>query len=118
MDEWIEIEGENKEDAIERACSALNTTRSHLRYEVMEEGQVFKIRACRLEEALEPKAAGDQGKKAQEFLSKLLEFFDSEVKVELGETEEEIRLDILGSGTGLLIGKHGSTLEALQHLVH
>ncbi|HLG20709.1 MAG TPA: RNA-binding cell elongation regulator Jag/EloR, partial [Bdellovibrionota bacterium] len=118
MEEWIEIEGESKEDAVERACAALNTTRSHLKYEVVEDGNALKIRARRVEEPIEGADPTEIGKKAREFLSKLLEFFDPEVKVEMEDLEDEIRLDIQGNGTGLLIGKHGSTLEALQHLVH
>jgi spoIIIJ-associated protein len=38
----------------------------------------------------------------------------AEVRVE--ETDEEIRAAVLGEDVGLLIGKHGSTIDALQHL--
>ena len=36
MEDWIEIEGTSKEDAIERACNALNTNTTHLHYEIAE----------------------------------------------------------------------------------
>src|SRR4051812_37065244 len=36
--------------------------------------------------------------------------------VEVEETEEEIRATINGEDLGLLIGKHGATIDALQHL--
>ena len=39
---------------------------------------------------------------------------DAEVVVE--ETDEEIRAAVKGEDVGLLIGKHGSTIDALQHL--
>ena len=39
---------------------------------------------------------------------------DSDVEVE--ETDEEIRVYVHGEDVGLLIGKHGSTIDALQHL--
>lgn len=39
---------------------------------------------------------------------------DAEIRIE--ETEDEIRADIVGDDLGLLIGKHGATIDALQHL--
>ncbi len=37
--------------------------------------------------------------------------------VDIAETEEEIRATVNGDELGLLIGKHGSTIDAIQHLV-
>jgi spoIIIJ-associated protein len=37
--------------------------------------------------------------------------------VDIAETDEEIRATVNGDELGLLIGKHGSTIDALQHLV-
>jgi predicted RNA-binding protein Jag len=37
--------------------------------------------------------------------------------VDIEETEDEIRATVNGEGLGLLIGKHGATIDALQHLV-
>ena len=39
-----------------------------------------------------------------------------DAEVELEETEEEIRVFVKGDDVGLLIGKHGATIDALQHL--
>ena len=36
--------------------------------------------------------------------------------VDIDETAEEIRATVNGDDLGLLIGKHGSTIDALQHL--
>jgi len=36
--------------------------------------------------------------------------------VEVSETEEELRATVHGDELGLLIGKHGTTIDALQHL--
>ena len=179
MSEWIEIEGASKEDAIERACNALNTTTSYLSYQVIGGGG-RKIRARKIEEGEAQKAkeksqpekprvetdetetetetdAGDQasdeddametrgnrepesgrsrrrnyeeeepdeeveatdvGKDAQETLKTILGYIEEEATVELTERTKSIDLEIKGSGSGLLIGRRGQTLEALQHLV-
>jgi spoIIIJ-associated protein len=36
--------------------------------------------------------------------------------VDIGESDDEIRATVNGEDLGLLIGKHGSTIDALQHL--
>ena len=36
--------------------------------------------------------------------------------VDIGESDEEIRATVNGDDLGLLIGKHGATIDALQHL--
>ena len=36
--------------------------------------------------------------------------------LDIDETAEEIRATVNGDDLGLLIGKHGSTIDALQHL--
>lgn len=141
IEEWLEIEGRSKEDALERACNALNTTLPYLEYEILA-GNGSKIRARKRErpkdpegseperedapEEVGPEAAppaakletpSDVGQRAKELLSELLKYIDERAGVELRETSEEIALEILGDGSGLFIGKRGATLEALQHLV-
>jgi spoIIIJ-associated protein len=39
-----------------------------------------------------------------------------DARVEVEETDEEIRATVSGDDLGLLIGRHGSTIDALQHL--
>lgn len=55
-DDWVEIEASSKNDAIERACIALNTTRAFLKYEVLNDSG-RKIRARKIEATEQPKAA-------------------------------------------------------------
>lgn len=117
MDEWIEIEGSSKDEAIERACDALNTTRSYLFFEMMDEGKTTKIRARKREEAEVQEVNTHLGADAKEILQTIVRFIDEETEVELMEDENEIQLEISGDRAGLLIGKHGNTLQALQHLV-
>jgi len=42
--------------------------------------------------------------------------FELRASVDIEETEDEIRATVNGEDLGLLIGKHGSTIDALQHL--
>src|SRR4051812_5854379 len=42
--------------------------------------------------------------------------FELRASVDLEETDDEIRATVNGEDLGLLIGKHGSTIDAVQHL--
>src|SRR5947207_3846276 len=42
--------------------------------------------------------------------------FELRSSVDIEETDEEIRATVNGEDLGLLIGKHGSTIDAIQHL--
>ncbi len=117
MEEWIEIEGSNKDEAIERACNALNTTRSYLFFETLDEGKTTKIRARKREEEEVEEVQTNVGAEAKEILENIVRHIDEETQVDLVEDESEVQLEIIGDNAGLLIGKHGNTLQALQHLV-
>lgn len=51
------------------------------------------------------------------FLSDLLKHMQIEATVEAAETEDGLRLNILSETDGLLIGRRGETLDALQYIV-
>ncbi|MCB0326040.1 MAG: KH domain-containing protein [Bdellovibrionales bacterium] len=59
----------------------------------------------------------EQGKVAKEYLEKIVAQIKEGTTVELFETNRQIRLEIESDESGLFIGKHGSTLEAIQHLL-
>jgi spoIIIJ-associated protein len=40
------------------------------------------------------------------------------VRVDIGEDEESLAVSVQGGDLGLLIGKHGQTIDAIQHLVN
>ncbi len=51
------------------------------------------------------------------FLSDLLNRMQIEATVEAAETEDGLRLNILSATDGLLIGRRGETLDAIQYIV-
>src|SRR5207245_1156345 len=56
--------------------------------------------------------------KAAEVLRTLLDKMDVEHEVVATEDEERVTLEVKGPETGLIIGKKGQTLDALQYLVN
>ncbi|PKN34318.1 MAG: hypothetical protein CVU61_09055 [Deltaproteobacteria bacterium HGW-Deltaproteobacteria-19] len=56
--------------------------------------------------------------KARELLVGILIRMDLEYPVTIEETEDAVRLNIQGECSGLLIGKHGQNLDAIQYIVN
>src|SRR5215208_675428 len=78
------------------------------------------IRAMERDETQQD-AAGDElpeepTERIREMLSHVAEGFGLDATVEVDEADEEIRATVNGDDLGLLIGKHGTTIDALQHL--
>ena len=73
------------------------------------------------EEIIEPK--DDRTKRALEFVSDVVREMELDCRVLLrrprdGDAEDEINIEIIGRDAGLVIGKKGQVLQALQSLTH
>jgi spoIIIJ-associated protein len=131
---FVETDGRNLEEAVKKACELLQTSREDLSVEILENGSSgflgIGARKARIRAALKEAAplavpkisppAGENGLggKAQAALKGLLEHLDMEARVEMKEDGERIYLNIQGDGGGLLIGRKGQTLDALEYLVN
>lgn len=79
------------------------------------------VRPARREEprvAAPPPAVRETALKAKEILEGILRRMSVNARVSIRETPEVILLQIEGNDNGLLIGKRGQTLDALQYLVN
>lgn len=95
---------QEQEEAEERAAKAL------------ERKDPAPSQARRPAEVIEP---GPCAEEARRVLQELLRWLSDQARVHIREeTEERILLEIEGDKTGLLIGKRGQTLDALQYLVN
>jgi spoIIIJ-associated protein len=52
----------------------------------------------------------------RELVERIVDELGLEAAVDITETDEELRANVDGEELGLLIGKHGTTIDALQHL--
>lgn len=60
----------------------------------------------------------DTVKRGEAFLADVTKEMGTTVTVKVIETEDEVTFDLIGEDLGLLIGKRGQTLNALQYLTH
>jgi spoIIIJ-associated protein len=65
-----------------------------------------------------PVPVSDVATKAKDLLEGILQRISPEYRVNAGETQEKIILSIEGDESGLLIGKRGQNLDALQYIMN
>ncbi len=120
--EFYEFEGKTTEEAIEQACDHFQRPPESLDIEIISVGSpgLFGLggRKARVRVTLKEESDADMLPQAQELLEHMLELMGEKAKVK-GRLDEEDRLNLSidAEDAGLLIGKQGQTLEALQYLL-
>lgn len=128
----VETEGKTTDEAVTAALKLLNAERDQVEIEVLSQaskgflgigGKKARIRAT-LRSPLEvvvgePSLSRQEtGERARKVLSEVLELMSIEASVALEVSPEEVLLRIDGKEGGILIGRKGQTLDALEYLVN
>jgi spoIIIJ-associated protein len=90
-------------------------------FEVLDEGDEAEGRPARVRGEVDPEAGlvdlpDEPTERLRAFLARVVVALDLRASVDIEEDEEEIRATVNGDDLGLMIGKHGTTIDALQHL--
>ncbi len=64
----------------------------------------------------DPEQLGPDGKTAYNFLKQLTHLMNSDVEIRVKEDEGHLSVQMIGDTLGILIGRRGETLDALQYL--
>lgn len=120
----LEKTGKTVEEALELALAELNVGREEIDYEILEApskalfgfigGKLAKIKVT-----VKPKVEKiDPVARAKELLQNIFNTMKLDVSIEKMTNTEGVTLNLRGDDLGVLIGKHGQTLDALQYLVN
>jgi spoIIIJ-associated protein len=119
--EFLEFEGKTTEEAIENACDHFQVLSEELEIEIVSVGSpgIFGLggRKARIRAALPTEPEDDLLPRAREILEQVLAKMQEPATVTATQEEDRINLLIATADAGLLIGKQGQTLDALQYLV-
>ncbi|TMK62371.1 MAG: KH domain-containing protein [Actinobacteria bacterium] len=98
-------------------------TADDVTFEVLDEGDEAEGRPARVRGEVDPTRAEQTlempeapAERVRVFLGRVILALDLRASVDIEEDDEEIRATVNGDDLGLMIGKHGSTIDALQHL--
>ncbi|PKM80448.1 MAG: protein jag [Firmicutes bacterium HGW-Firmicutes-14] len=111
--------GKTIEEAIEAALRELGLDKDETEIEVLEEPSkgLFgllgsKDAKVKVREIINP------GKKAIRLLKEIFNHMKIEVNIETEESEGYTKLNLIGPDLGILIGRRGDTLDALQYYIN
>lgn len=125
----FEFEGKTTEEAIENACRQLKLTKDEIDIEIIEPGSagIFglvggrkaKVKVMTTGEEPEPVEETNGVAIAKDALENILTLIPMEgTTVSAAQNDGTIALNIEGDTSGLLIGRKGRTLDALQFIVN
>ncbi len=116
MSQMVEKTAKTVQEAINLALEELGAQKDDVVIEVIEEGAkgIFGIgsKYARVQVTLKNTRLDN----AVNFLENVLSKMNVDVEVEKSEDEESIMLKITGKDSGIIIGRRGETLDALQYL--
>ncbi len=117
--EFIQISAKTVDDAITEALIQLGVTSEQLEYEVIEKGSTGFLGINSKKAIIKARKKETLEDRVRSFLDEMFRAMNMEVVVELTYDEESKNMDIELKGTemGILIGKRGQTLDAIQYLV-
>ncbi|MBW2065565.1 MAG: protein jag [Deltaproteobacteria bacterium] len=126
MAQEYEFEGKTTEEAIENAARELNIPAEDLNFEIIEPGSagIFGLvggKKAKIKVTPEDRMEGEEEDGlmvAQETLEKILALIPLEATVHAVQEDGKISLNIEGDKSGLLIGRRGKTLDAIQFIVN
>ena len=119
MSDWREFTGKTVDDALTNALVELETTSDKVEYEVLEEGSSGILGLFSKVAVIRVKKLDDIRETAVEFLNDVFKAMemDVDIEIEYNEVENQMNIDLSGEEMGILIGKRGQTLDALQYII-
>jgi spoIIIJ-associated protein len=63
-----------------------------------------------------PDSSAEPAERLRALVTRVVDDLGLDATVDIAETDDELRATVDGEDLGLLIGKHGTTIDALQHL--
>ncbi|MBQ9233794.1 MAG: protein jag [Lachnospiraceae bacterium] len=117
--EYKEFKAKTVEEAITAASLEFGVASEDLDYEVVEKGSTGFL-------GLGSKPAIINARKKESFIDDIKEYLDNlfkamdietNINIDFDEAEGTMNIDLEGPDMGILIGKRGQTLDALQYLI-
>jgi len=114
----IEVFGKTVEAAISDGASQLGVDREYITYEILEMPKKGFLGFGEIPAKVRITYDSDNENNALSFIKTIINDMDINAEAEMSDGENAKLIKITGKDSGLLIGHHGATLDALQYLVN
>lgn len=118
--DFIEISAKTLNDALTEASVKLGTTSDQIEYEVIEKGSTGFLGLGSKNAIIKARKKCSVEDRVRSFLTDVFDAMNLKVDIiiKIDEINSQIDVDLKGDEMGLLIGKRGQTLDALQYLTN
>lgn len=110
--------GKNVDEALRLALTRLGASESDIEYEVLEEATKGFLGIGAKECKILVKVKSNPETYVLEFVQSVLKNMGIDAEVKSHVDTDGIKIDIIGEDIGLVIGKHGQTLDSLQYIAN
>ena len=118
MKQVIEVFGKTVEAAISDGAFQLGVDREYITYEILEMPKKGFLGFGEIPAKVWITYDSDNENNALSFIKTIINDMDINAEAEMSDGENAKLIKITGKDSGLLIGHHGATLDALQYLVN
>lgn len=117
---FIEVKAKTVDEAITEATIQLGVTSDQIEYEILDEGKKGILGFNSKPAVLKVWKKNSVEETVRAFLDEIFKAMNMQVNMEFQVEEQQrtINVELRGSDMGVLIGKRGQTLDALQHLTN
>lgn len=109
----IDVSGKTVDQAIEIGLYKLNAKREDVKIIILDEGGLFDKAKVKLI----LNSAYENQTETEKVVNGLVERMNLNLAATVEEKEKQIKIDFVGEDIGVIIGKRGDTLDALQYLL-
>ena len=110
--------GKTIDIAIEAALQELGVARENTEIEILEQPTKGLFGLGAKEALVRVTVKDDPVATAKEFLQHIFAKFELDIEIKVKEEQDFTTLDLVGENLGILIGRRGETLDALQYLTN
>lgn len=115
----IEKTAKTVNEAVEQALTELGITRDEAEVDIIEEPSkglfgFFGSRPAKVRVTIKDTPE----RRVRELLTKIMKAMDLSVQMDIKETDNAMKVNMEGPDLGILIGRRGETMDALQYLVN
>lgn len=115
---WVEKTAKTVDEAIDLALEELNITKDNAKIEIIEQPSkgflgLIGSKMAKVKVTVEER----EKEKAYKFLRDILNAMDVKAEIKIKCVERRLFIDLIGPRMGIIIGRRGQTLDALQYLV-
>lgn len=122
MNNYIDVEGSAKnindalEKAVEKALAQLNLTREEITYELIDQKKGGFLGLGEKTATVRVFYEAGPAYRTEKFLQGLFERMSVQAKMKIEEEEGRVNVTLEGDDMGILIGRRGETLDAIQYI--